>query len=1806
MAITLPVAFSAFPYEGLEEAAISEEPEPNQEIFLLQVTNTLNVARKNEVVRYTLTLDDFQLIDPTLFKVRNATMGQEVLSGSLESTVERYPSMFIHKMDIVFQDDFGPLETKTYEIETGTGTALTSDLSVNIGTTTILVMDGSRTYSIWTREEDRNGVYVRFQNGSSPMVVGYIFVRIGGNQLTLDQASVEMWWGSPTLQEIDINNVMVSVHLQYRNPKMINWGVGTVADLYKDTDVIFGDVYINIYNDRPMYETITSKRVNEKFHNHNGYVMEFTNLYGGHAEYKQIFGNSKHQIMTARTREPTWSRVNPVFRSYDIGNRSASAFADLNNDTDFDMVVGSAEGPIWFVQNTGNKNTPSWSLNTDMFSAFNGLANYSVPWLADIDGDGDFDLILGKDNGTLLEIENIGSADIPQWNLNATAFPGIDVGNFSAPSLGDLDNDTDFDLVVGETGGSLYYFNNTGNSTSPNWTLDLSEFQSLGSLGNNSVPRIRDLDGDGDLDIAIGLQDGTIVDLINIGNVSAANWTLQGTLFKGIDVGGYAVPALADLNSDGDLDIISGENNGSLYYYQNTGSLISPVWRQDSFLHRLSSLGERAFPEFADLDSDGDLDLTIGVADGTLRFFENVGLPNLASWREDLNLLSGIDVGNFSVPSFGDLDNDSDFDLAIGTEDGSLVYYENTGTNVSASWTLNSSMFPGIDVGNNSAPDLVDIDSDGDLDLVVGNATGCVHLYRNNGTSMLPSWEYDSSIFDYMNTGLTKKPGKFATPIFSDVDGDGDLDFISGQDDAAFGSLVLYFNTGTRFNPVYEQLYPGMFNNVRGGATDGTRDYSAPEFADLDGDGREDIAVGTNDGWLTFYQNRGNSSAQRSVNYMEPLRNGSYRFYYDQDGNDGQYVIRGYSEDFFDYYVVANPNTNRAAMRYIPDFARLAYRDKYSGDQYPWAGGNVSYYPFIPEEDGYVGRGIVISRAFWVGATVVGMGGSFLTQTGTAGGFILVPLTAKNHQSREVLLPEMTYTTNYSVYDTMARVLGTPLVVTCPPDLTLETGDISSDPPDPGEGDIVQLAANVRNIGGGEASNVEVEFFDGAPTGNQRIGTTQVISSISANENATASVPWNLSGISGPHDVYVRVDGNNAIAELDEGNNIAFRTFNITSWTRMWSPPVRITFDLNNSIEPTMVEDSNGRMWIAYHTYTKHDDWDISVRSCKDLVCTPEETIVSDSKRTSQPYLVADANGNVWVIYSSNIVEWQDFVTTKKGIYYWSQKFDLYSKKFNGTSWEPSVQVTAAERLDNSDQVPVATIDGNDTLWVIMRSTHYDLYERGYQMANLPYRDMNITAAYFNGTNWTTDIIVNNDAGSQGYWGGPSTTTDSTGNVWVAWGSEIFNQQWDIFATYWAGSGWAPKMQVSLSSLNDMRPSMTSDSQGRVFVVWESNRTGDKEIFMRYYDGAWSPEIRVSNDKGHDIKASVTADIHDNIWIAWESDRNENKDIYLKLYNGSWSPPIQVTTSEYSDEEVFLAASNYTDSLWVVWESDRNGDKDIYVKTLPDVLVWPDRKVGRPYNIMAEMVAPDYLQMNISWDLSKDDGIGENDVVAYDIYCSNNYDRERMGYSLLASVPAGSTNFLYDLPPIPQNMFCYVESRDDDGNTEWTMDQIGLYARYVQQGSNLVSVPFLLKDSSVPKVMGSVRYSDSRVYDPLGSPKWKQNSPAKTYADIYYIDLTMGIWVNSTIDGYFLVAGVVPYQTTIQLQEGWNLVGFPSFRQDYPIADFMADTGATRIEGFDQGSPPYYLKVLPSNQFMAAGEAYWVYLPDSASWAIGN
>ena len=190
------------------------------------------------------------------------------------------------------------------------------------------------------------------------------------------------------------------------------------------------------------------------------------------------------------------------------------------------------------------------------------MGGYSTPSFADLDGDGDLDAVVGEFGGTLRYFENTGSAIAPAFTARtgaANPFDTVDVGDFSKPSFADLDGDGDLDAVVGS--GTLRYFENTGSATAPAFTARTgvaNPFDGV-DVGTASAPSFADLDGDGDLDAVIGEQDGNLNYFRNTG----AGFTLVVDVTAQNDAAALSADvrnltetnAAADISSSGTLTI---------------------------------------------------------------------------------------------------------------------------------------------------------------------------------------------------------------------------------------------------------------------------------------------------------------------------------------------------------------------------------------------------------------------------------------------------------------------------------------------------------------------------------------------------------------------------------------------------------------------------------------------------------------------------------------------------------------------------------------------------------------------------------------------------------------------------------------------------------------------------------------------------------------------------------------------------------------------------------------------------------------------------------------------------------------------------------------------------------------------------------------------------------------------------------------------------------------------------------------------------------------------------------------------------
>jgi hypothetical protein len=193
--------------------------------------------------------------------------------------------------------------------------------------------------------------------------------------------------------------------------------------------------------------------------------------------------------------------------------------------------------------------------------------NYSVA-VADLDNDGKKDMVCGAFDGKLRYYHNTGTVLNPVFTFTASQLDGFDAGQSSAPVLADMDNDGDKDLLVGNSDGKLYYYVNNGNQNTFNFSLVTNNYQSI-FVGNDSAPALSDYDNDGDLDLFVGNRLGLIYYYRNDGSVSNPNFVLVSANYAGINVFYDSAPAVVDINGDSDKDLFIGSIKGGLNFYEN-------------------------------------------------------------------------------------------------------------------------------------------------------------------------------------------------------------------------------------------------------------------------------------------------------------------------------------------------------------------------------------------------------------------------------------------------------------------------------------------------------------------------------------------------------------------------------------------------------------------------------------------------------------------------------------------------------------------------------------------------------------------------------------------------------------------------------------------------------------------------------------------------------------------------------------------------------------------------------------------------------------------------------------------------------------------------------------------------------------------------------------------------------------------------------------------------------------------------------------------------------------------------------------
>lgn len=387
---------------------------------------------------------------------------------------------------------------------------------------------------------------------------------------------------------------------------------------------------------------------------------------------------------------------------------------DLDGDLDKELIIGDLANPMLVMaSNSGDLTTAYMTEQDTLFPFYNVPANvwnFPAAFSVDVNNDGLKDLLVSPNieiSGDHFECawyyQNVGDATTPLFSFQTDSFlvdGMVDVSRTSYPVFFDHNADGLLDMLLGHVGNidfgevtsALALYENTGTLTQPEFTLISKNYMDIAAQFSAEQvvfkPTLGDIDGDMDEDMLIGTGLGTLHLFENTPDADGkAHFTLSQENYQGIDVGHFAAPQWADLNGDGLLDLVIGERNGNLNYWENTGTSTAAAYTLVN-------------------DFFGEIDVQ---ATGTTTGYS---IPYLFKWET-----SGA------------------WQLLVGSESGNIFWYENIESNlIEGGFTLLSEQFADLNTGSFSSAAVLDIDQNGRKEVVIGTFRGGVEWFEQPST----------------------------------------------------------------------------------------------------------------------------------------------------------------------------------------------------------------------------------------------------------------------------------------------------------------------------------------------------------------------------------------------------------------------------------------------------------------------------------------------------------------------------------------------------------------------------------------------------------------------------------------------------------------------------------------------------------------------------------------------------------------------------------------------------------------------------------------------------------------------------------------------------------------------------------------------------------------------------------------------------------------------------------------------------------------------------------------------------------------
>ena len=501
----------------------------------------------------------------------------------------------------------------------------------------------------------------------------------------------------------------------------------------------------------------------------------------------------------------------------------------------------------------------------------------------DFDGDDDHDLIIGAGDwtdygwdhaydasgrwqngplhGYVYLIENDGSDEAPKYSNEPRKLRAgggvIDVYGWPSPNFADFDNDGDLDLICGEFLDGFTYFQNIGTRTEPAYAagkrLKNVSGEPLTMHLQMITPTAYDFDGDEDLDLIVGDEDGRVALIENKGSDESGAPTFDAPLYllqhaETLKFGALATPYAVDFDDDGDEDIVCGNTAGNICYFTNLGLADNgfPKWSAPALVEVTEAASGRSDPFRIMAGPSG-----------------SIQGPCEAKW-------------GYTTLSVCDWDNDGDQDIIYNSILAQIGWLKNDngkwysqlleyGSDESpADWYWWQTRGGAASLTQwRTTPIAMDFDGDGKNDLVMLDQDGFLTLRRNAGRPERIFVDENSKPLR-LNSKSCGGSGRYKIALV-DWDGDSRMDLLVNSENATW-----YRNVEDRGGKIVMQRLGNLAKRNVAGHT------SSPSACDFDKDGKPDLLVGAENGRLYYIKH--DDCVSYDVKVKPPARDNTSKF----------------------------------------------------------------------------------------------------------------------------------------------------------------------------------------------------------------------------------------------------------------------------------------------------------------------------------------------------------------------------------------------------------------------------------------------------------------------------------------------------------------------------------------------------------------------------------------------------------------------------------------------------------------------------------------------------------------------------------------------------------------------------------------------------------------------------------------------------------------------------------------------------------------------------------------------------------------